>query len=70
MNYVHAFRNFIVNGFTKPVLTDLVSQELYEAERKLLEAFTNLEWAQSNLEYQTNRVARLKQYITTNTNTQ
>lgn len=48
------------------MLTDLVSQELYEAERKLLEAFTNLEWAQSNLEYQTNRVARLKQYITKN----
>jgi len=64
MKYVHAFKNFIVNGFNKPMLSDLVSQELYEAERKLLEAFTNVEWAQSNLEYQTNRVARLKQYLT------
>jgi hypothetical protein len=38
----------------------LIEDELAEAERKLLEAETGLNWAESQVAYQRARIARLK----------
>ena len=51
-------------GIVQP-LDQLVSDELYEAEVALLQAQSGVEWAKANVEYQTNRVARLTKYKAT-----
>lgn len=45
----------------KPSIQDLAREELYNCEVALLAALADLERAQSNVDYLTNRVARLKQ---------
>lgn len=45
-----------------PTIDSIVSDELYEAEVALLEAQSGVEWAKANVEYQSNRVARLKKF--------
>lgn len=61
--------NFIVDGlttvkrvFSKPTIKTVAQEGLYDAEIELLKAQAALEWAQSHVEFQTNRVARLKKY--------
>lgn len=49
--------------FFKPNLVKTAADELYDAERKLLEAQTGLEYAKSQVDYQTARVARLREYL-------
>ena len=51
------------NMFTgrKPTIQELAREELYNCEVALLQALADLERAQSNVDYLTNRVARLKQ---------
>jgi hypothetical protein len=44
----------------KPTVSELATSELYECEVALLAALANLEHAQSNVDYLTNRVARLR----------
>jgi hypothetical protein len=48
-------------GIVQPI-DSIVNDELYEAEVALLEAQSGVEWAKANVEYQSNRVARLKKY--------
>jgi hypothetical protein len=50
-------------GRRRPTALSVASEELYMAELKLLEAQTAQEWAQSNVEYQLHRIARLRQFI-------
>lgn len=45
----------------KPTIQELAREELYNCEVALLQALADLERAQSNVDYLTNRVARLKQ---------
>lgn len=45
----------------KPTIQELAYEELYNCEVALLQALADLERAQSNVDYLTNRVARLKQ---------
>lgn len=47
----------------RPKLLKIAQDELYEAERKLLEAQTGLEWAQSQVTYRTGQAARLRAYV-------
>lgn len=49
--------------FSKPSVLDTAKAELYEAQQKLMEAQTGLEYAAAMVEYNTNRVARLKTLI-------
>lgn len=50
--------------FGKPIpLRQLMEEELYEAETKLLKAQSAVEWATANVTYETNRVARLKSIL-------
>lgn len=49
--------------FSKPTVTAVAQDELYEAERKLMEAQTGLEYAHAMVDYHTNRVARLKKLL-------
>ena len=51
-------------GIVEPI-EQIVSDELYEAEVALLQAQSGVEWAKANVEYQTNRVARLTKYKAT-----
>lgn len=44
----------------KPTVRELAVAELYECEVALLAALADLERAQSNVDYLTNRVARLR----------
>lgn len=44
-------------------LIKIAEDELYEAERKLLEAQTGLEWATSQVAYRTAQVERLRAYV-------
>ena len=60
-------KNKFLAQFGKRIsIETLMSDELYEAEKALLDAQTGLEWAQSQVEYNTNRVARLKKQIAAN----
>jgi hypothetical protein len=47
--------------FKRIPLNELIDDELYEAERKLLAAETALEFATSEVGYQKARIARLKE---------
>lgn len=51
------------NLFSKPTVQSVAQDELYEAERKLMEAQTGLEYAHAMVDYHTNRVARLKKLL-------
>ena len=51
------------NPFSKPTPYQLAADELAEAQRKLLEAQTGLEYAKAMVEYNTNRVARLQKFV-------
>lgn len=44
----------------KPTITELAEHELYDCEVALLAALADLERAKSNVDYLTNRVARLR----------
>ncbi len=48
----------IFNG-RKPTINEIASSELYECQIALLSALADLEKAQANVDYLTNRVARL-----------
>lgn len=54
------------NPFKRESITKVVETELYEAERKLLEAQTLLEYYKAQVDFQTNRVARLKKTLNAN----
>lgn len=47
----------------RPKLLKIAQDELYEAERKLLEAQTGLEWARPQVAYRTAQVERLRAYV-------
>lgn len=53
----------IKSPFSKPTPIEIATKELQEAQEKLLEAQTGLEYAKAMVEYNTNRVARLQEYI-------
>lgn len=49
--------------FTPPSARELAAQELEEAERQLLLAHTQQEYAASLIAYNTNRVERLRHFL-------
>lgn len=53
----------IKNPFSKPTVNDTANLELYEAQVRLLEAQSALEYASAMVTYHSNRVARLKAII-------
>jgi hypothetical protein len=53
---------------TPPSLIQLITDEIYEAERKLLTAHNGLDFATSEVAYQTTRIARLKAKLNENEN--
>lgn len=57
------FKNALTSISKKPTIEQLAQDELYDAQVKLMQAQTALDWAQANVDYQTNRVARLKKQI-------
>ncbi len=56
-------KNLLTSISKKPTIEQLAQDELYDAQVKLMQAQNSLEWAQANVDYQTNRVARLKKQI-------
>ena len=50
----------------KPTIQELAREELYNCEVALLQALADLERAQSNVDYLTNRVARLNKLTAKN----
>lgn len=56
-------KNILTSIGKKPTIEQLAQDELYDAQVKLMQAQNALEWAQANVDYQTNRVARLKKQI-------
>ena len=49
--------------FKRPDIERAIQDELYEAQRKLLSAETALEYATSEVAYQTSRIKRLERMI-------
>lgn len=47
----------------QPAATDVAYRELMQAERNLLNAQSGVEYAQAIVEYETKRVARLREYL-------
>ena len=59
MNIIKDF----TSTFRKPSAEVLALQELEEAKRALLEAQTGMEWAKAQVQYNTDRIARLSAYV-------
>lgn len=57
-----------MNPFAKPSAEEIAFEELQEAKRQLLAAMTAQEWAASQVQYNTDRVARLASYVKENAN--
>lgn len=49
--------------FAKPSPLELAARELVEAEHALLVAQTGMDWAQMSVDYNTKRIARLKERV-------
>lgn len=56
------FKEFL-ETFKKPNVRALAERELQEAEKHLLAAYTNVEYAQSQVVFRTNQVRRLTAYL-------
>ena len=61
MNYIRLAKLWPL--FRRPHDRDLARQELEDARIALLEAQTGLEWAKSQVQYNTDRIARLAAYV-------
>ena len=55
--------HWIKKLFAQPSVLEIATKELAEAERKLLDAHTGIEWAQASLTYNQTRIKRLKEYL-------
>ena len=59
--------NWLKKLFAQPSTLEIATKELAEAERKLLDAYTGIEWAQASLTYNQTRIKRLREYLTKET---
>lgn len=50
----------IKNLFKRPTLESAITEELYSARHRLLQANTTLDWATSEVAYNTARIKRLE----------
>lgn len=50
----------MINFFKPPSITNAINQELENAQRSLLVAQTQVDWATSQVEYNQKRILRLK----------
>ena len=59
--------NWLKRLFAGPTLLQVATRELADAEHKLLEAHTGIEWAQASVNYNQARITRLRAYINQDT---
>jgi hypothetical protein len=55
----------VINLFRKPTTMELASHELAEAEMALLSSHTAVEYARAMVNYQNERIKRLKSFLAT-----
>jgi len=63
MQYFYKIKNFMTSIFKTPTAVQLAEIELAEAKRELLRSQTALDYSKHMVNYHTDRIIRLSEYV-------